>query len=242
MNLPILLYHHVVKDSGDSDLAPFIINEADFIWQLDLLDDLGYSAITLQDLLNTRDLTNKVIITFDDCPQNLLDHALSHLEKKKWKAVFFAPFAHIGGNNAWNIKKGKSEMALMTTDEVKYLSKLGHEIGAHSMTHPHLNKCTPSEIFYEINESKQRLEALLGKAVHSFAYPYGHYPPNYKEIMKNAGYKYAVSMYSKALTVLSDPYCIRRTVIGQNETPVTFKWKTSSLYYRLRVFSDYFTY
>lgn len=116
MNLPILLYHHVVKDSTNSDLAPFIINETDFIWQLNLLDDLGYSAITLKDLFKTNDLTKKVIITFDDCPQNLLSHALPHLEKKKWNAVFFAPFAHLGGYNAWNIKKGKSEMPLMTTD------------------------------------------------------------------------------------------------------------------------------
>lgn len=242
MNLPILLYHHVVKDSANSDLAPFIINEADFIWQLDLLDDLGYSAITLRDLNKTKDLSKKVIITFDDCPQNILIHALPHLERKKWSAVFFAPMAHLGGDNAWNIKKGKSKMPLMTADEIAYLSALGHEIGAHSMTHPHLNKCAPSEISFEIKESKKQLDALLGNPVQSFAYPYGHYPPDYKEIMKKAGYKYAVSMYSKAFTVLSDPYCMRRTVIGQNETPRSFKWKTSPFYYRFRALSDYFVY
>lgn len=110
------------------------------------------------------------------------------------------------------------------------------------MTHPYLNKCTSSEISFEINESKKQLDALLGNPVQSFAYPYGHYPSNYKETLKNAGYKCAVSMYSKAFTVLSDPYCMRRTVVRQDETPETFKWKISSYYYWLRVFSDYFIY
>ena len=240
MNLPILLYHHVVKNFANSDLAPFIVDEADFVWQLSLLEDLGYSAITLNDLANTKDLTRKVIITFDDCPRNLLDHALPHLEKKKWNAVFFAPMAHLGGINAWNVRKGKTKMALMTNDEVKYVAGMGHEIGAHSMTHPHLDKCTPTEVLYEINESKKQLEAILSEEVHSFAYPYGHYPSHYKEIMRNAGYQCAVSMYSRALTVLGDPYCIRRTVVEQNESPAAFKWKISPLYYRFRVFSDYF--
>ncbi len=240
MNLPILLYHHVVKESNNSDLAPFIVNETDFIWQLDLLEELGYSPIILKDLLTKPNFDRKVIITFDDCPKNLLDCALPHLEKKKWKAVFFAPYSHLGGYNEWNVRKGKSEMPLMTTDEVKHVSDLGHEIGAHSMTHPHLNKCTPSEIEYEINESKKQLDALLGNPVVSFAYPYGHYPTSYREILSKADYKYAVSMYSKSFTTLSDPYCIRRTVVEQGDTAITFKRKISPMYNYLRVFSDYF--
>ena len=134
MEVPILLYHHVVKDAGNSDLLPFIINEADFIWQLELLEELGYAAVTLRDLLLTPNKSNKVVITFDDCPRNLLDHALPLLARKGWKAVFFAPCAHLGGCNAWNVRKGKTRMELMTWEELKYLANLGHEIGAHSMS------------------------------------------------------------------------------------------------------------
>lgn len=241
MNLPILLYHHVVKNAANSDLAPFIVNESDFIWQLDVLEGLGYSAITLQELLTTKDFSKKVILTFDDCPRNLLDHAIPHLEQKKWKAVFFAPYNHLGGYNAWNVMKGKSKMPLMTTDEVKTVSDLGHEIGAHSMTHPHLNQCPYTEAVYEITESKKQIETFLGKPVKSFAYPYGHYPTDYKAIMKEAGYNCAVSMYSTALTVLSDPYRIRRLVVEYGVTPQVFKQQLSTFYQYRKIVSDFFT-
>lgn len=228
MYIPIFLYHHVVKSSANSDLAPFIIDESDFKWQLDMLADLGYTPITLKELLVTTDTTKKVVITFDDCPKNLLTHAIPHLENKKWKAVFFAPYDHLGGYNEWNVRKGKTKMELMTREEVKYLEEMGHEVGAHSMTHPHLNACPPDMVEYEINESKKQLDNLLENPVESFAYPYGHYPENYKAIMQKAGYKCAVAMDSQALTIQNDPYCVRRIVIEQGETPDTFKKKLSS--------------
>ncbi len=241
MNLPILLYHHVVKNAANSDLAPFIVNEIDFIWQLNVLEELGYSAITLQELIATKDFSKKVILTFDDCPRNLLEHAIPHLEAKKWKAVLFAPYNHLGGYNAWNVIKGKTKMPLMTTDEVKAVSDLGHEIGAHTMTHPHLNQCSNTEAVYEIKESKKQIEAFLDKPVRSFAYPYGHYPTDYKAIMKEAGYNCAVSMYSTAPTVFSDPYRIRRSVVEYGVTPQAFRKQLSSFYQYSRIISDFFT-
>jgi peptidoglycan/xylan/chitin deacetylase (PgdA/CDA1 family) len=241
MILPILLYHHVVKDSKNSDLAPFIIDETDFIWQLNVLEDLGFTAITLKELMNTHDFNKKVILTFDDCPHNLMDFAIPHLEKKKWQSVHFAPYNHLGGYNEWNVRKGKTKIPLMTMEEVKMISDLGHEIGAHSMTHPHLNQCSQANAIYEITESKKQIEAFLGKPVEAFAYPYGHYPKNYKIIMEDAGYSCAVSMYSTSFSVLDDPYCIRRTVIEQGETLQSFKKKLSKPYQYSRIMSDYFT-
>lgn len=237
-NIPILLYHHVVADAEGSDLAPFIINESDFIWQLDLLKNLGYSTITLQELSTISDLEKKIVITFDDCPKNLIQYALPHLEKRQMKAVFFAAFSHLGGHNAWNVKKGKTKMELMSKAEVKKLADSGHEVGAHSMTHPHLHTCTLEEVDYEIGESKRELEQLLNQSIESFAYPYGHYPTNYNQIMPQYGYKWAVSMYSRAKTVLEDPYCIRRTVIESGENPLSFGRKLSSKYNEERAITD----
>ncbi|MFZ0554856.1 MAG: polysaccharide deacetylase family protein [Nitrososphaeraceae archaeon] len=48
----------------------------------------------------------------------------------------------------------------------------GHDLEAHTMTHPHLNKMSSSELEYEIGQSK---ECLLDHGINStiFAYPYG---------------------------------------------------------------------
>jgi peptidoglycan/xylan/chitin deacetylase (PgdA/CDA1 family) len=240
VNIPVLLYHHVVPKIDADDLRPFIITEFDFMWQLDLLEDYGYTPITLSDLFETSDLTNKVIITFDDCPKNLLDHAIPHLEKKKWPGVFFAPYSHLGGVNQWNVARGKTKMELMTHDEIVQLATTRHEIGAHSMTHPHLNQCTDETAEAEIRQSKTQLEQLVNRPVTSFAYPYGHYPDRYVEIMSGCGYKTAVSMYSKARSTLSDPYCIRRTVVTDKESSFSLKVKLSGVYNNARVLYDYY--
>jgi peptidoglycan/xylan/chitin deacetylase (PgdA/CDA1 family) len=210
------------------------------MWHLDLLEDYGYTPITLNDLFETPDLANKVIITFDDCPKNLLDHAIPHLEKKKWPAVFFAPYSHLGGVNQWNVAKGKTKMELMTQRDIIQLAMTRHEIGAHSMTHPHLNQCTDKEAESEIRQSKAQLEQLLNRPITSFAYPYGHYPAAYNDLMRKCGYKTAVSMYSKATATFSDPYCIRRTVITDKESPLSLKVKLSAIYNSMRVPYDYY--
>ena len=50
--------------------------------------------------------------------------------------------------------------------------KQGHDIEAHTMTHPHLDKLSSSELEYEIGQSKR---CLLNYGINStiFAYPYG---------------------------------------------------------------------
>ncbi len=101
----------------------------------------------------------------------------------------------------------------------------GYEVGAHSISHPHLNECSPEVAEYEITESKKQLEEILNQPVDSFAYPYRHYPENYKAILKQAGYKYAVAMESSPHNILSDPYCIRRVTVEQGDTAGTFTKK-----------------
>jgi peptidoglycan/xylan/chitin deacetylase (PgdA/CDA1 family) len=47
------------------------------------------------------------------------------------------------------------------------------EVGAHTMTHPVLSRLSLAEQQGEIQQSKSRLEALIGRPVNSFAYPHG---------------------------------------------------------------------
>jgi peptidoglycan/xylan/chitin deacetylase (PgdA/CDA1 family) len=240
MTPPIFLYHHVVNKNVPNDLVPFVVEQESFRWQMDLLEEAGYSAVTLYDLFTSDDWHKKVILTFDDCPRNLLDFAIPYLEQKQWKAVFFPPVGFIGGFNEWNVRKGKTKVELMTADEIRNLSDAGHEVGGHSVNHVRLNECGLMTVKYELRESKKQLEEITGKHVTSFAYPYGHYPRNYREVMQEAGYTYAVSMYSKFLSPLNDPYCIRRTVVDTDETVKSFKWKLTALYNYLRIVPDWF--
>jgi oligosaccharide reducing-end xylanase len=52
-------------------------------------------------------------------------------------------------------------------------SQNGHEIGSHTLTHPHLTSLSDAALDQELRESKAILENLTGKPVISLAYPFG---------------------------------------------------------------------
>ena len=58
---------------------------------------------------------------------------------------------------------------------IKKISSLGHEIGTHSATHPHMAKLDKSAIIKELSTSKLAIEELTGKKVEVFRPPFGEY-------------------------------------------------------------------
>ena len=49
----------------------------------------------------------------------------------------------------------------------------GHEVAAHTLTHPNLTKLDDAEVVRQVEEDRLALESLCGQAVVGFAYPYG---------------------------------------------------------------------
>lgn len=79
--------------------------------------------------------------------------------------------------------------APLSVDEVRVLADGGLvEIGAHSMSHPILNRANHPVQVAEIRGSKEKLEAWTGKPVRAFAYPNGDFTSETIELVRKAGY------------------------------------------------------
>ena len=61
------------------------------------------------------------------------------------------------------------------------------------MTHANLDKLSDEAYLSELTQSKQQLEEMTGKSVHSFAYPFGIYSERDVVLAKQAGYTNAVT-------------------------------------------------
>lgn len=61
------------------------------------------------------------------------------------------------------------------------------EIGAHSVTHPHLDVLSPEPARREVVESRQDLEDEIGRPVTSFAYPHGSHSGRTRALLASAG-------------------------------------------------------
>lgn len=80
-----------------------------------------------------------------------------------------------------------SQDNLLTDEQILDLSK-DFEIGAHTVTHPHLSKVDNATAQYEILESKLMLEKIINKKVTSFCYPAGMYTKRDVMLVKKSGY------------------------------------------------------
>ena len=105
-----------------------------------------------------------IVLNFDDSYKSQTTYAKPILDKYGFKATFFQVCDWIGSGAKGNEKMAWSDTAMLEDE--------GHDIQAHTMTHPHLDKLTTSELEFEIGESKQ---CLLDHGINStiFGYPYG---------------------------------------------------------------------
>ena len=187
IQLPVLMYHHV--GTATPGMYPGLsMTPRQFAMQIESLACGGYTAITCNDWIEWRNTARPlpekpVLITMDDAYADTAEFALPILKKFGFSAVVFVVTHHIGGSNEWDQRQGRPKLSLMTAGEIERWAADGIEFGAHSRTHPELDRISRSQAEDEIEGSRHDLEKLLGKPVVSFAYPYGCYDSEVKTLV-----------------------------------------------------------
>ena len=99
---------------------------------------------------------------------------------------------------------------LLSADELRALADGDLiEIGAHTMTHPALGTLPASAQWDEIQQSKIRLEDVVGRPVSSFAYPFGRrcdYLPETVSIVRDVGFARACSNFPGVVEPSTDRF------------------------------------
>jgi peptidoglycan/xylan/chitin deacetylase (PgdA/CDA1 family) len=107
-------------------------------------------------------VSGSVTITFDDGYQSAYENGISILDAAHIKTTQFIITGEVG------------HRGYMTQPELALLAQHGHEIAAHTQTHPHLSTLSELEQRQEIIGSFNELTSW-GYAPQVFAYPYGDY-------------------------------------------------------------------
>lgn len=109
-------------------------------------------------------------------------------------------------------------------DQVRELSSLGVEFGAHTASHPILTKVPLSQVEIELAVSKKRVEDEIGKKVLSFAYPNGgplDFSSEVVDLVRKTGFEAAFTLLPGPVgsrSAQKDPFRIRRVYIGRSDT------------------------
>jgi peptidoglycan-N-acetylglucosamine deacetylase len=100
----------------------------------------------------------------------------------------------------------------LSHSELRDLSAMGFEIGAHGFSHKLLWKMSNEELAQEIAPCRPALEDIIGTEVRMFCYPKGRYDANTIRCLKQAGYKGARTNRMLATRFDFDPFAIPTTV------------------------------
>jgi len=113
---------------------------------------------------------------------------------------------------------------ILSWQEVLEMSRAGIQFGAHSVTHPALDKLPTARAEWEISQSKRDIERRLGVEVTSFAYPNGSFHRQIVKCVKNSGFSCAVSGDPMWITPGADPYRLNRVGVAEDpdRTKVSF--------------------
>lgn len=218
--VPILTYHNFTREAGES----YKINLEEFEEQMHYLASHNYSVISLSRLLEEKDKNKlspkSVVITIDDGYKSTYTLAYPILRKYNFPATLFVYTEFIEKNQY-----------SLTWNEIREMANHNFEIGSHSLSHTNLlqYKEKESETDYlsrikkEIFLSKEILENKLGKPVKFFAYPYGVYSSEIKELVLLAGYEGILNANSMNNSLPIDPTSINRQIIYGDDNGGSFR-------------------
>ena len=124
----------------------------------------------------------------------------------------------------------------MTWDHIKEISKEDFvEIGNHSHTHEYLADENNDLIKEDIAKSISIFKKNLGKNSHFFSYPFGEYSNDFKNIIKDFGFKYAFGQHSGVMDETKDFYELPRYPINEKYGEIKrFKSLTKTLPFKYK--------
>lgn len=218
--VPILCYHHIkdFKGTESARVKDYIVPIANFKEQMKMLHDSGYHTILPDDYFNyltkgTPLPEKPIMLTFDDTDGEQYTIGAPEMNKYGFKGVFFIMTIAIGKPN------------YMSREQLKDLADQGHVIGAHTWDHHNVKKYTGDDWEKQFTKPKEQLEAITGKPVTHFAYPFGLWNHEAIPELKKRGYITAYQLSDNKRDSTEPLYSLRRMLVpGTWSTATMRKW------------------
>ena len=106
---------------------------------------------------------------------------------------------------------------LLTWDEIEEMDRRGVRFGSHTHTHQILTTVPVERAHEEVHVSKAALEICLNRACDAFAYPNGNHSEATRQVLMEAGYKWAVTTERGTWTGADDPLAICRSNVCEGD-------------------------
>ena len=202
----VFLMYHELELAGrklcqsEPGYVRYILPRDTFRMQLEWMKRSGFRGLSVSEALRYP-AEPSVCITFDDgCETDLLA-AAPVLAKFGCGATFYVTAGFLG------------TPGYMSPIQLSELDALGFEIGCHSMTHPYLSDLPEANLKREISDAKERIEQILGHAIHHFSCPGGRYSQSAIDMARRSGFSTVANSEFHANSSRTDPFRLGRVAV-----------------------------
>ncbi len=211
--VPFLYYHSIASLPGNVAGVP----PAEFAAQMKYLYDAGFSAVSLDQFYAAYEGKEKlprkpVVITFDDGYPDNYSIAFPILKQYNFTAAFFVVTGYM-----------EPGQGMLTWDQLREMQAYGMTIGSHTVDHLELSKLSLAEQKNEIFQSKAKIESELGTSVDYFCYPNGKFNQTTLSLLRQAGYKLAVTTAPGTAKRGDNPLLLKRVFVNGLNDLADFK-------------------
>ena len=209
----VLMYHKIAPAPVTTNLPALYVRPFEFDRQMAELTGAGLTCVPYEEVVEAVGAGKcGFCVTFDDGFRNVFERALPILQMRGLRAMQFIVAGLIGGEDAWDRAIGEPPQALMDEGMIREWLAAGHEIGSHTLTHPHLPALPREQARAEIVDSKRRLEDRFGVPIKHFCYPYGDQDEFVRETVAEAGYLSAPTVAFGTNLPGGDPRALNRVM------------------------------
>lgn len=208
----IVAIHAITKDRfSENHLVDYIKS----------MTRLGYSFISLDEILSNSCKGKKIALTIDDAYKCCVTNLLPILDKFNIKATLFVPNGLLGldaNDNRLLQNDCYSNQSMMSKDDLQCWVREGHEIGFHTYNHIDLYKTKNSDIEDDFRKGMNEM-INDGFLIKYFAYPKGFLPKNrmfFEQLLREFHIQYAFTINWGGVNVKS-PFYINRVCLGDRE-------------------------
>ena len=191
-SLPILMYHSISPEAAPR-FARFAMHPQEFASQMAFLVRSGYQTMTVTEAMAAMNRRQpmperSVVLTFDDGFADFHTTVLPILREHRLRATLYVTTGYVGGPARWLADCNEQNRQMISWSQLHEAAAEGVEIGAHSHTHPQLDRLDATRLASEIRRPKGLLEDQLGLEVSTFAYPFGYRNRAARKAVAAAGY------------------------------------------------------
>jgi peptidoglycan/xylan/chitin deacetylase (PgdA/CDA1 family) len=218
----VILYYHAIRADQRKRFAR----------QMDTLLAMArpFSAASFgESLLGGR----HAAVTFDDGFRSVVENAVPELEQRNIPFAMFVPSGSLGARPSWVKHSSHPSWSeeVLTASELRSLSSMPlATIGSHSITHPNMLRLDQGSADYELRQSRDDLERVLGKPIELFSFPHGAFNNVLLDQARRAGYRRVFTIEPKSVEMKANAFAVGRVSVEPDDWLLEFRLKIAGAY------------